>query len=158
MAATQDQQRIRFIIVDEDIRAFCGGGAQIMRPYFHSSFVDYDARGHCDFTKWRVRFTSPEAYLQAFEKWSKGAAEWRLKGYASPAEFVRKATILDAEDVKVNGDCALAPKRFCGKALNEATGQEVAWHKTVIYLMRKIDGDWKVTGMISNLPWPTESQ
>ena len=152
MGATPDQERVRFIVVDEDIRAFCRGGSAIMRPYFAPEFVDYDARGHCDFTKWRVRFTSADDYLQAFDKWSQGMAGRELKGYASPEDWVREATILTAEDVKIKGDCAMAPKRFLGQAVDADSGEKLSWNKTVIYLMRKQGDDWKVTGMISNLP------
>ena len=154
--ATADQERIRFIVVDEDIRASGGGGAEIMRPYFHESFVDYNAHMHCDFTEWSVRYTSADAYLADFDGWSRSSQTWDLEGYASSEEFVRSATILAAEDVQVKGDCALAPKRFRGRAMNRADGKEMVWDKTVIYLMRRIDDDWKVTGMISNLPWPKE--
>lgn len=156
MSATADQQRIRFIIVDEDIKAFSGGGAKIMRPYFHPDFVDYNAHFSCDFTQWTVRYDSADAYLEAFEGWCQSAAQWDLEGYEKGADFIHETTIMDAEDVKITGDAALAPKRFRGKAHNKANGKDVGWEKTVIYLMRKIDGDWKVTGMISNLPWPIQ--
>ena len=154
MAASADQERIRFIIVDEDIRAFCGGGADVMRPYFHPAFVDYDARNQYNPLTWRVRFASADAYLQAFDGWARSTAGRKLKEYKSAEEFVRKATILAAEDVQITGNCAIAAKRFSGEAADERTGKPIAWHKTVVYLMRKIDGDWKVTGMISNLPPP----
>lgn len=152
MAANQDQQRIRFIVVDEDIRAFCGGGAEIMRPYFDPGFVDYDAKNQYDPMHWRIRFASADAYLAAFDGWSRSMAGRKLRGYNSPDEFVRQATILSAEDVQILADQALAPKRFDGEAIDEQTGKTISWHKTVVYLMRKLGGDWKVTGMISNLP------
>ena len=54
---------------------------------------------------------------------------------------------------EIEGDCALAHKKFDGKvALSDGTFDRLNWQS--VYTLARLDGHWKLTGFVGYLPYP----
>jgi len=66
-------------------------------------------------------------------------------------EGIHRATRLT--EIEINGDIAIAHKKFDGTIALSDGGQDVLNWQT-LYFCRKVDGVWKLTGFAGYLPYP----
>jgi hypothetical protein len=145
-----DRAEIWTMLVERDIAAFVAADWRMVADDFIAEqFLGIDGRGSDNPDSWRVGFPTLAAYR---DEWLRQAAESAKVAYAEDREAaIHRATTL--RDIEIEGDVALAHKKFDGSIAKADGGRDVLNWQT-LYYCRKQNGRWKLTGFTAYLPYP----
>ncbi|MBA3765237.1 MAG: hypothetical protein H0X05_06980 [Actinobacteria bacterium] len=144
-ATPEERSAIEEIVVIRDVAAFARGDwSSVEADFDAAAFVGY-AGSNDPRETWHVGFPTLALYR---DEWLRQADDMRALG--PPEQIVRELRgACEVTEVRVNGDRAVARKRFDGVAF----GQVLLWE--TYYLLRR-DGDrWLITGFVGYLPAST---
>lgn len=146
-----DRHEIWHILVEEDIAGFVAADFSRCRLRFDESrFVGYDARKSRCPDDWVVGFATLDEYATLWLDVARQYQQVRLADGRDLLSFWHDLT--DLRQIEIRGDHAVAHKKFNGRALTtEGATLECLWQ--TLYLLRKLDGQWKITGFVGFLPY-----
>ena len=98
---------------------------------------------------WKIVFPELASYR---DSWLAASQEFRAKKFAklSHRDVLLARTHLN--DIDIQGDRALAHKKFFGEVLL-ADGTTLADRRQTLYRLHKRGGVWKIVGFFGQLPW-----
>lgn len=138
------------MLVERDIDAFLQADwSMVSGDFVEDSFFGLDADGSGNPDSWRLRFPTLAAYR---EEWLRQARASQEVAYAEPVRAALfRATNL--RDIDVDGDKAVAHKKFDGILRRADGGQDILSWQT-LYFCARVDGTWKLTGFVGYMPNP----
>ena len=143
-ASDLDRRAIWTMLVERDIDAFLTGDwSKVAGDFLPESFFGIDARRSEDADQWQPRFDTLAAYR---EEWLRQAAETATEADLEDAhQALHRAT--DLSRIDINGDVALAQKKFDG-AMPMKDGSSAPLNWRTQYICRRVDGAWKIAGFV----------
>jgi enamine deaminase RidA (YjgF/YER057c/UK114 family) len=152
-ASDPDRRAIWETLVERDIRAFLAEDWSLTAPDFEEDgFVGHSGTASPD--EWRVSYPSLDSYCKAWIEQARDFSKLRLKD-VDKETFLFNATELTRIDI--NGDRALAHKKFNGRA-EAVDAPDVVLKWQTLYRLRRRNGRWKMTGFLGYLPNPMPGQ
>lgn len=149
-ASDASRQAIWKMLVERDIDAFLAADwSKVAGDFIEDGFIGIDGRREASPDKWRLAFPSLSAYR---EEWLRQARDFAGQSFA---EDTRKAifTTTTLEDIEIEGDLALARKKFDGSLTkSDGTVDILKWQ--TLYYCRHHEGRWKISGFTGYLPNP----
>jgi enamine deaminase RidA (YjgF/YER057c/UK114 family) len=143
-----DRAEIWDMLVCRDIDAFVAGDWSMTAPDFDEpSFFAVDGRGNGNPDTWRVSHASLAGYR---DDWLRQSRSMR-SDFVDLHDSLHQATTL--RDIEIQGDRAVAHKKFDGTARRADGSTEVLSWQT-LYHCRQIDGRWRIVGFTGYLPNP----
>lgn len=148
-----DRSAIWTMLVQRDIDAFVAGDwSMVDADFVREGFLGINADKSDNPDSWRIGFPTLEAYR---DEWLRQAAEAKKIAYAEdPRNGIFRATTL--QHIEINGDIAVAHKKFDGVIALKDGGKDVLNWQT-LYFCRKVGGVWKLTGFVGYMPFPMGS-
>ena len=148
--ADADRYEIWQMLVERDIIAFCHENWTMVADDFVSeNFMGIDGRRRQNPDSWRLRFPNLEAYKK---EWLFQAQDFAKTTWAEdPERAIYEATTL--RDIEIEGDSALAHKKFDGYVLKQ-NGEKAVLNWQTLYRCRRVEGRWKIAGFTGYLPHP----
>ncbi len=145
-----DRSSIWTMLVERDIAAFIAADwSMVDGDFIKEGFLGIDGGKSANPDNWHINFPTLEAYR---DEWVRQARESQKNSYAEDqSAAIHRATNL--KTIEINGDIAIAHKKFDGTIALAGGGQEVLNWQT-LYFCRKLDGVWKLTGFAGYLPYP----
>lgn len=142
------------MLVARDIAAFVAADwTMVENDFVSAGFWAIDGGKSANPDAWRIGFPTLEAYR---DEWLRQAAEGKNTAYAEdPTAAIHRATRLT--EIEINGDVAIARKKFDGAIALADGGKDVLNWQT-LYFCRKVDGAWKISGFAGYLPYPMGGQ
>ncbi|OCP16175.1 hypothetical protein [Ensifer sp. LC163] len=138
------------MLVPRDIDAFLSADwSMVAGDFVEDGFIGIDGRRETNPDNWRLTFPSLSAYRDEWLRQSKDFAGLSFAEDTRAAIF--KTTTL--EDIEVNGDFALARKKFDG-GLKKADGSFDVMKWQTVYYCRLHEERWKISGFTGYLPNP----
>jgi len=140
----KDREQIWEMLVRRDIEAFVTQNWSLVADDFDEvRFLGIHAHGEANPDKWDAAFPTLASYR---DEWLRQAAASAATDYAeSLADGVHRATRLNVIDI--NGDVAVARKKFDG-TIAKADGTQDVLNWQTLYFCRR-DGDrWRITGFV----------
>lgn len=141
------------MLVPRDIDAFLSADwSMVSGDFVEEGFIGIDGRRQTNPDDWRLTFPSLVAYR---DEWLRQAKDFAALSFA---EDTRTAifTTTTLEDIEVNGDVALARKKFDG-GLKKSDGSFDVMQWQTVYYCRLHEGRWKISGFTGYLPNPMGS-
>ncbi|WEX75301.1 hypothetical protein PYH37_000695 [Sinorhizobium numidicum] len=136
-----------------DIDAFLAADwPMVAEDFVEDGFIGIDGRRETNPDKWRLAFPSLTAYR---DEWLRQARDFAGQSFAEDPRAAIFATTTLA-DIEINGDQALARKKFDGGLKKADGGFDVMKWQTVYYCRRQEDR-WKICGFTGYLPNPMGS-
>ena len=132
------------MLVLRDIAAYVRQDwAIVAGDFIEEGFTGIHAHKSPNPDDWTLAFPTLAAYR---DEWLRQAAESAATKFAEPlGEGIQRATKL--ERIEINGDSAIAHKKFDGKiALADRTFDVLNWQ--TLYFCRRQDGRWKISGFV----------
>ncbi|MDN5214477.1 RidA family protein [Fulvivirgaceae bacterium BMA12] len=148
--ADADRHEIWQMLVERDIIAFCQESWEMVADDFVSeNFMGIDGRRRPNPDSWQLSFPSLGAYKKEwlFQAHDFAKTEWA----EDPEQAIYEATTL--RDIEIEGDSALAHKKFDGHILKK-NGEKATLNWQTLYRCRKVAGRWKIAGFTGYLPHP----
>ena len=149
-ASDASRQAIWKMLVERDIDAFLAADwSKVAGDFVEDGFIGIDGRREASPDKWRLAFPSLSTYR---EEWLRQARDFAGQSFA---EDTRKAifTTTTLEDIEIEGDLALARKKFDGSLTkSDGTVDILKWQ--TLYYCRHHEGRWKISGFTGYLPNP----
>ncbi|MFV0415375.1 MAG: hypothetical protein ACK5NG_03310 [Chthoniobacterales bacterium] len=150
-----DRHEIWEILMRRDFEAFVGNNWSLTEPDFlENEFQGIDGGKVPNPDEWRIKYADLATYR---EEWLRQAAEFQdveFRGI-SKLDFLFQSVVMN--DIEIHGNRAMAHKKFDG--MTTATkGDEVRLLWQTLYLLKKVDGHWKICGFIGYLPNPLGSK
>lgn len=145
-----DRRAIWDMLVERDIAAFVAADWSLVAgDFLEGQFLGIDGRGADNPDGWRVGFPTLAHYR---DEWLRQASESQATAYAEDrSAAIHRATRLT--EIEISGDVAVAHKKFDGTIARADGGQDrLNWQ--TIYLCRRAEGTWKLTGFVGYLPYP----
>ena len=142
--ADPDRSAIWDMLVTRDIAAYVGQDwAMVAGDFIEDGFTGIHAHKSPNPDDWTLAFPTLAAYR---EEWLRQAAESAATKFAEPlGEGIQRATKI--EQIEINGESAVAHKKFDGKiALADGTFDVLNWQ--TLYFCRRQDGRWKISGFV----------
>lgn len=138
------------MLVERDIDAFLAADWDMVAGDFVSEgFLGIDAKRSPNPDAWRLGFPTLAAYR---DEWLRQARDFQTQRFAEdPRAAIFTTTML--EDIEVDGDMALARKKFDGGLKKADGGYDVMKWQT-LYHCRRHEGRWKICGFTGYLPNP----
>ena len=138
------------MLVTRDIDAFLAADWSVVAGDFvEESFIGIDGKRELNPDKWRLTFPSLAAYR---DEWLRQAKDFAEQSFAEdPRAAIFATTTL--EDIEVNGELALARKKFDG-GLRKSDGTFDVMKWQTVYYCRLRQGRWKICGFTGYLPNP----
>lgn len=152
--ADQDRSAIWTMLVDRDIAAFVAADwSMVAEDFIAGQFLGIDGQGADNPDGWRIGFPTLADYR---DEWLRQARESQVVAYAEDRQAaIHRATTLI--DIEINGDVALARKKFDGTIARADGGKDTLNWQT-LYFCRRDAGVWKLTGFVGYLPYPMGTQ
>jgi hypothetical protein len=146
----QDRSAIWTMLVERDIAAFVAADwAQVEGDFIREGFLGINGAKSGNPDDWRISYPTLEAYR---DDWIKQAQASQKLVYAEDVlAGIHRATSLT--EIEINGDIAIAHKKFDGEIALSDGGKDVLNWQT-LYFCRKLAGVWKLTGFAGYLPYP----
>ena len=143
-----DRAEIWEMLVARDIRAWVAGDWDaIGGSFLADSFISLDAHGLSNPDAWTLGFADLAAYR---DLWVAGSLEQR----ATIPDLERQSfNITTLRDIEINGDVAVAHKKFDGIVTRHDGSTIVSSWQTLYQCRRTADG-WKIQGFVGFLPNP----
>jgi hypothetical protein len=145
-----DRAAIWTMLVERDIAAFVAADwGMVADDFIAEQFLGIDGRASGNPDAWRIGFPTLAAYR---DEWLRQANESAAIAYGEDrGAAIHRATTL--MDIEINGDVALAHKKFDGTIARADGGKDVLnWQS--LYFCRRHAGRWKLTGFAGYLPYP----
>ncbi|MEM1212839.1 MAG: RidA family protein [Planctomycetota bacterium] len=146
-----DRHAIWEMLMRRDFEAFIANDWSMTAPDFAAkTFYGIDCRKQPNPDHWSLTYPSLEAYR---DEWLRQADEFE------PIEFVgtdKLGFFFDAvqlRDIDINGDHAVAHKKFLGSAQTTA-GNTVTLRWQTLYQCRRVEGVWKIASFVGYMPHP----
>lgn len=138
------------MLVERDIDAFLSGDwSKVAGDFIEDGFIGIDGKLETNPDKWRLAFPSLAAYR---DEWLRQAKDFASQSFAEdPRVALFNTTTL--EDIEVEGDMALARKKFDGR-LRKSDGSVDVLKWQTLYYCRLHQGRWKICGFTGYLPNP----
>lgn len=150
-----DRHEIWEILMRRDFEAFVAADWSLTKTDFAPDlFVGYDAKKESDPDRWSIHYPALEPYR---DEWLSQAREFQEVEFASESKLEFLFRAIDLNDIQINGGEALAHKKFHGSTQTTG-GEEVTLQWQTLYMMRKIEGHWKIRGFLGYLPFPMPKQ
>jgi hypothetical protein len=145
-----DRHAIWQILVERDINAFLAADwSKVAGDFVEEGFIGIDGKRETSPDKWRLAFPSLDAYCN---EWLRQANDFARQSFAEdPRTAIFTMTTL--EDIEIEGDRALARKKFDG-SLKKSDGSVDILKWQTLYYCRRHDGRWKICGFTGYLPNP----
>ena len=147
-----DRHEIWEILMRRDFEAFVAADWKMTEPDFLAEeFQGIDGGKQSDPDRWHLRFADLATYR---DEWLVQAADFRkleLQG-TSKLDFLFAAASL--RDIEITGTRAMAHKKFQGRATS-TLGESLVLAWQTLYLLRKANARWKITGFVGYMPNPT---
>lgn len=149
-----DRSAIWTMLVERDIAAFVAADwSMVANDFVELGFLGIDGGKSDNPDNWHIGFSTLEAYRN---EWVRQAEESRNLVYAEDVSAgIHRATRLS--EIEINGDIAIARKKFDGTIELADGGKDVLNWQT-LYFCRKVEGEWKISGFAGYLPYPLGSQ
>jgi hypothetical protein len=136
------------MLVERDIQAFVGGDwARVSGDFLAETFFAVDGRSRDNPDSWRLGLGSLEQYRVS---WLEQSAGMRDAADDLEAQLYDATTL---RDIEIEGDRALAHKKFDGQVRRRDGGVELLRWQT-LYMCRRVEAGWKVAGFVGYLPNP----
>lgn len=151
-AEDADRRAIWEMLAPRDIDAFLAADwTPIADDFAEANFTGLDARFQPSPDAWRLSFPTLAAYRAEWLRQAREAKAAREAGlYAEDARAaIFRATRL--EEIEIDGDAALARKRFDG-GLRRADGGFERMNWQTLYICRRAAGRWRIAGFVGYLP------
>lgn len=144
------RQAIWEMLVPRDIDAFLAADwSAVAEDFVAEGFVGIDAQREPNPDRWRLAFPSLDRYR---DEWLRQAEDFARQSFAEdPRAAIFATTTL--EDIEVDGDVALARKKFDG-GLRRSDGILDVMRWQTLYCCRLHAGRWKICGFTGYLPNP----
>jgi hypothetical protein len=138
------------MLVERDIAAFVAADwSMVAEDFIAEGFLGINGGKSGNPDDWRISFPTLEAYR---DDWLRQARESQLLDYAEDVlAGIHRATSLT--EIEINGDIAIAHKKFDG-AIALANGGQDRLNWQTLYFCRRVSGAWKLTGFAGYLPYP----
>ncbi|OCP02897.1 MULTISPECIES: hypothetical protein [unclassified Ensifer] len=138
------------MLVSRDITAFLAADwSMVAGDFVEEGFIGIDGRRETNPDNWRLTFPSLVAYR---DEWLRQAQDFATQSFAEdPRTAIFTTTTL--EDIEINGDQALARKKFDG-SLKKTDGSIDILKWQTVYYCRLHQGRWKIAGFTGYLPNP----
>jgi hypothetical protein len=145
-----DRSAIWTMLVERDIAAFVAADwSMVEGDFIGEGFLGINGGKSGNPDNWRISFPTLEAYR---DDWIRQARESQKLDYAEDVlAGIHRATSLT--EIEINGDIAIAHKKFDGEIALTDGGKDVLNWQT-LYFCRKVGGAWKLTGFAGYLPYP----
>jgi len=145
-----DRAAIWTMLVERDIAAFVAADwSMVDGDFIREGFLGINGGKSGNPDDWRISFPTLEAYR---DDWIRQAKDSQKLDYAEDVlEGIHRATSLT--EIEINGDIAVAHKKFDGEIKLSDGGKDVLNWQT-LYFCRKVEGVWKLTGFAGYLPYP----
>ncbi|WP_159588808.1 hypothetical protein [Chelativorans xinjiangense] len=138
------------MLVQRDIDAFLAADwSMVAGDFVEEGFIGIDAGKKADPDAWHLGFPTLAAYR---DEWLRQAEDFARQTYGEdPRGAIFATTRL--EDIEINGETALARKKFDGSILRgDGTRDIMKWQ--TLYYCRLHEGRWKISGFTGYLPNP----
>lgn len=138
------------MLVTRDIDAFLAADwSRVAGDFVAEGFVGIDARREADPDRWSLAFPSLDRYR---DEWLRQAGDFARQSFAEdPRAAIFATTTLT--DIEIQGDAALARKKFDG-GLRRSDGTFDVMKWQTLYSCRVHEGRWKICGFTGYLPNP----
>lgn len=148
-----DRSAIWNMLVPRDIAAFVAADwSMVEHDFVAEDFLGINGNRQDNPDSWTISYPTLTQYR---DEWLRQAREGQTVEYAEDQEAgIHRATSLT--EIEINGDRAVAHKKFDG-SIKLADGNVDRLNWQTLYLCRKVDGHWKLTGFIGYLPFPMGS-
>lgn len=145
-----DRSAIWTMLVERDIAAFVAADwSMVDGDFIKEGFLGINGGKSGNPDDWRISFPTLEAYR---DDWIAQAKASQKLDYAEDVlAGIHRATSLT--EIEINGDIAIAHKKFDGEIALTDGGKDVLNWQT-LYFCRKVGGVWKLTGFAGYLPYP----
>lgn len=148
-----DRSAIWTMLVERDIAAFVAADWNMVEEDFiREQFLGINGGKSDNPDNWRISYPSLDAYR---DDWLRQARDSQKLDYAEDVlDGIHRATSL--AEIEINGDIAIAHKKFDGSIALSDGGKDVLNWQT-LYFCRRVGGVWKLTGFAGYLPYPMGS-
>lgn len=137
----------RLIITDSE--AFAAGDWQMIADDFEPArFEGWRAMNSYYPVDWQIVFPTLDSYREC---WLKSSAEFRARKFVNCSTLEALYQRCSIGRIVINGDRAMAIKKFKGRLKCE-DGSGVAGDRQTVYRLHRIDGRWKIVGFLGYLP------
>jgi hypothetical protein len=145
-----DRSAIWEMLVARDIAAFVAADwSMVAADFIEDAFFSLDGGKSDNPDGWTISFPTLAAYR---DEWLRQARESQATKYAEDRSIgIHRATTLD--HIEINGDVAVAHKKFDG-TIAKADGTQDVLNWQTLYYCRRVGGRWKLTGFTGYLPYP----
>ncbi len=140
------------MLVERDIDAFLAADwSKVADDFVECGFIGIDGKRSVSPDKWRLAFPSLTAYR---DEWLRQAQDFAGQSFAEDTRnAIFNTTTL--EDIEIEGDMALARKKFDG-TLKKSDGTVDVLKWQTLYYCRLHEGRWKISGFTGYLPNPMD--
>jgi hypothetical protein len=143
------RQSIWTMLVERDITAFLAADwSMVADDFVEDGFIGIDGKKSANPDDWRLTFPNLAAYK---EEWLRQAVDFQNTKFAEdPRAAIFNTTTL--VDIEINGEMALARKKFDGSILlADGTRDILKWQ--TVYYCRFHGGAWKISGFSGYLAY-----
>jgi hypothetical protein len=141
-------------VVVRDVEAFVAGDwARVASDFIEEGFFGLDGRGTSDPASWRLTYPTLAAYR---ERWLAQSAAFRARRYRADPVAAMLA-LLEVPMLELEGDAGLLLKRFDG-TLDTEEGEPVTLRRESLFVLRRVDGVFRVAGFVGYLPLSTPAK
>lgn len=151
--ADRDRHEIWEMLVARDIAAFAANDwAAHEKDFLRDGFFGIDAKRSDNPDSWGAKFGDLQSYARAWQG-SATQSQGRL-----PPDKMRDAhfAATTLRDIDINGDFAIAHKKFDGQVVYPDGSVDVMNWQT-LYVCRRVQGRWWIAGFVGYLPNPMGS-
>lgn len=148
-----ERSAIWTMLVPRDIKAYVNADWSMVEGDFAAGdFMGINGNRLDNPDGWTISFPTLADYR---DEWLRQAREGQRTKYAEDVEAgIHRATSLT--EIEIAGERAIAHKKFNGEIkLADGGADRLNWQ--TLYFLRKIDGEWKLTGFVGYLPYPMGS-
>jgi hypothetical protein len=137
--------------VVRDVEAFVAGDwARVADDFIEEGFFGLDGRGTTDPSGWRLTYPTLASYR---ERWLAQSAAFRARRYRTdPADAM--LMLLTVPMLELEGDSGLLLKRFDG-TIEVEEGEPLTLRRESLFVLRRVDGVFRVAGFVGYLPLST---
>lgn len=146
-----DRHEIWEMLMRRDFEAFIHGDwNEVAGDFIEEEFQGIDGGKVPNPDDWRIKYADLTTYR---DEWLRQAEEFQGVEFQDmeKLDFFFQACSLNAIDIQ--GARAVAHKKFDGQAIT-TTGETIRLLWQTLYLVKKSEGRWKITGFVGYLPNP----
>jgi hypothetical protein len=145
-----DRSAIWTMLVPRDIAAYVAADwSMVADDFIANDFFAINGNRMDNPDGWTISFPTLAHYR---DEWLRQAREGQAMSYAEDLEAgIHRATSLT--EIEITDERAVAHKKFNGEIrLSDGGVDRLNWQ--TLYFLRKVAGQWKLTGFVGYLPYP----